>query len=175
MTELTCSEPDELHERLRQRVDRRVKSYLWVPGDTPAFRPALLPLIYGDGRALFALTTINQRPRYWVIRGGSEWTCGENDSSLDFGDLVDDMFDDLKNAFGRGRCGYCGNSLFSPRRERMKNCQCEECSDTFIARWPAVDDDYGCSWDRMDWPKGFPVVPNPMSRLGNFLALGAGT
>ena len=164
---------DVIHVKLKAVVEQRRTSYLWVPGDTPPFKPALLPIIYGDGRALFAMMTINQRPRYWVIRGCSTWGCGLDTKSTpgpDFVEFTDDILTDLEDAFGRGRCGYSGNSLFWPKRERIQNCRCEECTDRFRARWPMVDDEGGCSWSRMDWPEGFPTVPNPLSSQGNLLA-----
>jgi hypothetical protein len=172
--EVRSIEGDQFHERLRKAAERRTTSYLWVPGDTPPFKPALLPLIYGDGRALFTLSTINQRPRYWVIRGDSRWSCGfdgESTDAPDFGELVDDIVTDLEDCFGIGRCGYSGNSLFLSKRERVRDCRCEDCMDARQrARWPMVDDYGGCSWGRMDWPKGFVTVPNPLSWRGNLLA-----
>lgn len=167
------AEKDGVHAKLKAAVEKEVRSYLWVEGDTPPFKPALLPMIYGDGRALFILATINQRPRYWVIRGDSRWGCGldrEDTSGPDFAELTDDILTDLENAFGNGRCGYSGNSLFWPRRDRIKNCRCEECSARYVAKWPVVDGSGGCSWSRMDWSDDFPTVPNPLSRNGNLLA-----
>lgn len=161
---------DATHAKLKAAVEKKRTMYLWVPGDSRPFKPALLPVIYGDGRALFRLTTINQRPAYWVIRACSTWRGTNMDPSPNFGDFTDEILTDLEEAFGRGRCGYSGNSLFWPRRERMQDCQCEECSDRFVARWPMVDAEGGCSWGRMDWPEGFPTVENPMSWEGNLLA-----
>lgn len=147
----------EFQSRLRTAIERRVTSYLWVQGDTPPFRPALLPKIYGDGRALFAIATINQRPRYYVIQGDSTWDSSEGPQ---FSELVDDILTDLEEHFGNARCGYSGNNLYHPKYERVRNCKCEDCSDgKFRARWPMVDADGGCSWGRMDWPDGFDVVP----------------
>lgn len=168
-------EADAQHNRLRALVEVERTSYLWVEGDTPPFTPRLLPVILGDGRALFHMTTINQRPRYWIIRGCSTWGCGldrEDSSGPDFAELTDDLLTLLEDAFGRGRCGYSGSSLFYPREERLEWCQCEECDDELVSEWPEVDDNGGCSWGRADWPKDFPTVPHPLSRMGNLLALG---
>lgn len=168
-----CADDDPLHKRLRRAIERRVTSYLWVRGDTPPFRPALLGTVYGDGRALFALATINQRPRYWVIRGDSRWSCDldtKNARGPQFSELSDGILTELEDYFGNGRCGYSGSSLFLPKYERIRNCQCEDCSDgKYRARWPMVDGSDGCSWSRMDWPSGFEVVPNPLSWRGNLL------
>lgn len=164
---------DAVHQRLRKAVEKREKSYLWNPKNAIVFVPRLLPTFYGDGRALFAIKTINQRPAYWVIRACSSWGCGldRNDATgPDFVEVIDEIMHDLEDAFGRGRCGYSGSSLFWPRKERLKNCQCEECGDRFVAKWPMVDDDGGCSWSRIDWPVEFTTVRNPLSWRGNLLA-----
>jgi len=165
---------DAIHARLRKAIEKREKAYLWVPSDAITFVPRVSPTIYGDGRALFRITTINQRPAYWVIRACSTWGCGydrDDAPGPDFAEMTDAIMSDLEEAFGRGRCGYSGNSLFCPRKDRLRNCQCEECDEKrFKARWPMVDDDCGCSWSRTDWPKSFDTVPNPLSWHGNLLA-----
>lgn len=169
-----CADGEPVHERLRKAVVRRVVSCLWVAGDTPPFKPALLGTVYGDGRALFTLMTLNQRPRYWVIRADSRWGCGldrNRSDGPDFAEISDEILSDLEAYFGDGRCGYSGNSLFWPKKDRIQNCQCEDCTDgRYRARWPMVDGWGGCSWSRMDWPKGFETVPHPLSELGNLLA-----
>jgi hypothetical protein len=166
---------DLIHQKLRKSIEKRQRACLWTPADAITFIPRLLPTFYGDGRALFTLGTINQRPAYWVIRGCSTWGCGmdrEDSKGPDFVELVDDpILSALEEAFGRGRCGYSGNSLFWPKKERLRNCKCEECSDPWRARWPAVDDEGGCHWGRMDWPKGFETMKNPLSWRGNLLAI----
>ncbi|WP_313437354.1 hypothetical protein [Novosphingobium sp.] len=171
---LEMSPADDIHERLRAAVEVEQSSYLWVPEHSIAFTPRLLPVICGDGRALFSIATINQRPAYWIIRGCSTWGCGldrDDSEGPDFAELTDDIMYALEDAFGRGRCGYCGNSLFHPREERIENCQCEECDDEYVAEWPEVDDEGGCSWSRQDWPDGFDAVPHPLSSMGNLLAI----
>lgn len=170
-------ENDPTHRRLRIAIEKRKKGYFWTPADAVTFIPYVLPTIYGDGRVLFTLSTINQRPRYWVIRACSTWGCDldrEDAPGPNFGDQIDDILTELEEAFGKGRCDYSGNSLFWPKKERVANCQCEECSEgRFRARWPIVDDEGGCSWSRIDWPKGFATTPNPLSWRGNLLCAGA--
>jgi len=164
---------DEVHERLGKAVEKRQKSYLWTPTDMVTFTPRLLPVYYGDGRALFTLATINQRPRYWIIRGCSTWGSGldsKNSEGPDISEFIDDIMTALEEAFGSGRCGYSGNSLFWPRQERLRNCRCEECDERgWQAKWPMVDGYGGCSWSRIDWPKDFDTEPNPLSQHGNIL------
>lgn len=166
---------DAIHARLRKAIEKRQTAFLWTPSDAISFIPRVSPTIYGDGRALFTIATINQRPAYWVIRACSTWGSGHDCDDApgpDFGEMTDRIMTDLEEAFGRGRCGYSGNSLFWPKKERLRNCQCEECSDRYArARWPMVDDEGGCSWSRINWPKGFNTVPNPLSRFGNLLVI----
>ena len=166
---------DPVHARLCRAVEKRESSYLWVPSQSIKFVPRVLPVIYGDGRALFTLSTLNQRPAYWVIRACSSWGCGSDRESAtgpDFVEMTDQIMTDLEDHFGRGRCGYSGNSLFWPKYERIQNCRCEECTDRYgTARWPMVDSYGGCSWSRIDWPDGFDTVPNPLSWRGNILAV----
>ncbi|PZU95539.1 MAG: hypothetical protein DI527_00590 [Chelatococcus sp.] len=165
---------DAVHQRLRKAIEKRERAYLWTPADAINFKPYLLPTIFGDGRALFTLATINQRPRYWVIRACSTWGSGfdrDEATGPDFAEMTDDILTELEESFGRGRCGYSGNSLFWPKYERVRNCKCEECTDRYAtARWPTVDDYGGCSWSRTDWPEGFETVLNPLSGRGNLLA-----
>lgn len=166
------NETDPIMRRLVKAIEKRERAHLWTPADAITFTPRVLPKVYGDGRALFTLATINQRPAYWVIRACSTWGCGmdrEDAAGPDFAEMTDEIMADLEDAFGRGRCGYSGNSLFWPKRERVQHCQCEECEDTWRARWPAVDDYGGCSWSRIDWPAGFDTEPNPLSWRGNLL------
>jgi hypothetical protein len=162
-----------VHKKLRCVVEKRQRSHLWTPADAINFVPRLLPTIYGDGRALFTIASINQRPAYWIIRACSTWGSGmdrEDSSGPDFAEMTDDILTALEDAFGNGRCGYSGNSLFWPKKERVQHCQCEECEDSHVAKWPEVDGFGGCSWSRMDWPRGFKTIENPLSRHGNLLA-----
>lgn len=163
---------DSIHAALRKAVERRQKSYLWTPADSITFTPRVSPTIYGDGRALFKICTTNQRPAYWIIRACSTWGCAYDREDLtgpDFAEMADTILFDLEDSFGRGRCGYCGNSLFEKRKYRMQFCQCEECADTIVEKWPAVDTEGGCSWGRMDWPASFATENHPHSRMGNLL------
>lgn len=167
---------DAIHTKLRRAIEKRQRSYLWTPSNTIIFVPRLLPTIYGDGKALFTIATINQRPAYWVVRACSTWGCGldrDDAAGPDFAEMTDDIMTDIEDTFGRGRCGYSGNSLFWPRKDRIQYCQCEECADRRVSRWPEVDDNGGCSWSRIDWPRGFDTVPNPLSWQGNLLAGGS--
>lgn len=163
---------DQMHELLRAAIEKPEKAYLWTPSDTIEFTPRVLSKVYGDGRALFALTTINNRPAYWVIRGDSGWDCQDidaPDNAPDFGDFTDEILTDLEEEFGNARCGYSGANLCLMSDER--GCDCEECSDPEIAEWPMVDSSGGCIWDRMNWPpmEGVRFEKHPFSYRGNLV------
>ena len=140
---------DTVHSKLKKAVERRERAYLWTPADAITFVPRVLGKVYGDGRRIFTLSTINQRPAYWVIRVDSRY------DKENFGELTDDILTELEYEFGNGRCSYSGNNLFWTKKERRANCDCEDCRELPVAKWPMVDGEGGCSWGRMRWPDGF--------------------
>lgn len=157
-------------ELLKALVEVQITRHLWTEADAITFTPRILTKVYGDGRALFAITTINNRPAYWIIQGDSCWACSDSrapDMAPEFGDYVDDVMTDLEEEFGNARCGYSGANLYMSPEDR--GCECEECTDPEVASWPMVDADIGCSWWRFDWPDGIPSRPHPWART-NLLA-----
>lgn len=165
---------DLIHARLKTLIEVPTEAYLWTPSNTITFTPPLSSTIYGDGRALFSITTINDRPAWWVVRGDSGWQCSEGRAprdAPDFGDFAEDIVVNLEDEFGGSRCGYSGNSLRWPAAERIENCQCDDCSDPeYVARFPGIDTDGGCSWGRVRWPPEFGVVDHPWDAVANLLA-----
>ena len=140
-------EPGAIYGQLQPIVEAEQDGYLW--GEHYRITPALLPWFYGDGEALFALTTINSRPWFYVIRGDSSWrveTDRTNRTGPDFRDLCDDIIEDLREVFGNGDlCEICD----ADDRDHDE-CECQP--------WPAVDATDGCSWSRCDdW-----FAPAPM-------------
>jgi len=175
MTDLLRRKPDGIHARLKAAIEVQTTRCLWTPSDALTFVPPLSDVIYGDGRALFLVGTLNQRPRYWVIRGDSHWTSGmdygeePSDDAVDFGDVVEDIITDLEEEFGSARCGYCGQGLSAYSPADPPDCSNENCcaKDDLTAGcgWPSIDDNGGCHWGRADWPKGFETVPHPLSGM----------
>lgn len=131
---------DNIHERLIASIGVPTTGHLW--GMSIDFTPAVLPTAFGDGRALLALTTLNSRPRYYVIRIDSGWSV--DDTQADGGDLrdhLDDIYEAIEETFGR--------AVF------------EEDGDADPEPWPAFDDRYGTAWWRLAWPFGFDVQGHP--------------
>ena len=146
---------DSIHDALVAAIEKPKAAYLWTPADTIEFTPRVLPKVFGDGRVLFALSTTNQRPAYWVIRACSTWDSGNFSDSPTFGEHTDEILTALEEEFGDGLCGYSGTSLFHDRETRMTACDCEDCASDFIAAWPMVWGSEGCLWGRMNGPAGF--------------------
>jgi hypothetical protein len=135
-----CGREDAVHASLRAAISVPTWRYLWIPADGFEFIPELCDTIYGDGRALFKLTTLNSRPRFYVIRADSSWS--DSNYCIDgptFGEFVDDICWDLEDQFGPARLDS------------------EEDDPDIIADgaypWPALNDEGGTAWGRMDWPK----------------------
>lgn len=174
MQKSTHLEKSATHQRLKTALEVRTRRYLWIESDAITFVPPVLSTVYGDGRALFALTTINNRPAFWVIRCDSQWSCGldfpgrpwapDSSEPPDFGDFTDEILTDLELEFGTARCGYSGANLYLPRRYR--DCKCDECRSEPLAEWPMVDCDGGCSWGRLSWPNSFPIEQHPWHKYG---------
>jgi hypothetical protein len=49
---------------LKGAIEVWTRRYLWTPADAINFKPALCGNVYGDGRALFGLSTLNLRPSW---------------------------------------------------------------------------------------------------------------
>lgn len=140
-----------------------IQRYLWHPRDMITFTPTVLSHVFGDGRALFGLTTINCRPAYWLIQGDSTWDVSDSrapDDAPQFIDFVDDIVFAIEEEYGTVRCyeRNCRGDFYDPETGR------------FVPRswtaFPTMDDENGCSWWREDWPalEGLTLVPHPFAR-----------
>lgn len=134
-----CGRDDAIHNLLRAAVCVPIWRYRWVKADGFTFVPELCDTIYGDGRALYRLTMINSRPQFYVVRCDSGWDESNWSSGQNFGDFVDNICWDLEEQFGPARC------------------DADEDDPEILAEgrnpWPALDDEGGMSWGKMDWPK----------------------
>jgi hypothetical protein len=146
-----------------------IQRYLWTPKDMITFTPRVLGETFGDGRALFALTTINCRPAFWIVRGCSTWTTSDYDAPDDapnFIEHVDSIVEAIEGQFGSVR-NYERNARGDWIEEETKR---------FVPRkwteYPVMDDENGCSWDRLDWPAldGVTFTPHPFASRFKILA-----
>ena len=149
--------------KLRAAICKRRRSYLWTPEHMVTFVPALSNRLYGDGRALLGLPTINSRPRYYVLRIDSGWALEMDPSAPDDAEQLADRIDAfsfaLEEEFGCGRYeDNSGETETARERDRRR-------------KWPAYDDENGCSWWRMNWPAlpGVKLEPHPFAKRFNIL------
>ena len=99
-----ANEQDTEHQQLRKSISTPHKSYLWVEEDTIEFTPPLSDVVYGDGKALFGISTLHDRPAYWIIRGDSRWREDNQDwassSNLYIENAIGEILENLLIEFG---------------------------------------------------------------------------
>ncbi len=152
-------------------AQKPVTSYLWTPDNSITFTPAVLNKVFGDGRALFSITTINDRPAYWIVRGCSSWKISGDyrapDGSPDFGDFTDEILAAIEDQYGT-----------SDYYEMNANCRWID-SETkkFVpsswAEFPVINTHDGCSWGRLEWPEieGVELEPHPFAAWANVIKI----
>lgn len=118
------------HKALRDKHSVPMTEHLWVPEDAVEFTPPLSNVVYGDGQALFGISTLNDRPRFWLFRGDSSWTTDGDNGSPDISDFTDQLLGNLEIEFGHGR----------PERDDGNHYEEDE------QPFPAIDAEGGCHW-----------------------------
>ncbi len=141
-----------------------ITTHLWTPDHPVTFAPRVLPHVFGDGRALFRVTTINNRPCWWLVRGCSTWTEGndpDDDAFEPLIDRIDDVVQAIADEFGG-----------------LPNMESEEDPEAYVDHatggpfdpadivYPQIDDRTGTSWSHEDWPDlpGIALVAHPEPR-----------
>lgn len=138
-------------DMLKEAIEVEFIGTLWVDGDRSPMTPYVIKETFGDGMHLMTVSTINQRPNYWVVRVDSSWIGahwpyyrGGQDVR---GDHIDEIIDVIED-----ECGRAGIYLDEP----CDNCEdtCCKCSDDFDSgeAFPEIDYDYGYSWGEIRWP-----------------------
>lgn len=151
-------------------AQKPVRTWLWVEADAFTFTPVVVTEAFGDGRALFRVTTIDNRPRWWVVRGCSTWQVSDYDApdeAPEFIDQVDDILSAIEEEFGSTDC-YERNRhgvWIDPETKQLLPREC--------TAYPVINSSGGCSWSRMDWPDlpGVTLAPHPFALGWNALAL----
>lgn len=138
-----------------------VKRWLWTEANAVTFTPEVVDEALGDGRALFKVTTIHNRPRYWLVRGCSSWSCdeaGAPDDAPEMCDAIDDVEDAIAGQFGS-----------MSHYERDENGDWvdedgEKLEDGFDD-YPTINPADGRMWERIDWPElpGVALAKHPFS------------
>ncbi len=159
---------DPTHLMLKAAIEVPTRAYLWVPEDEIEFIPALSNNVWGDGRALLGITTINARPRFYVVRIDSGWRVGGDwrapDDALDLHDVIEDISVGLEEEFGSGR-------PLAEEWEQREFAPPDITDDEweYGPAWPAYDDRDGCSWWREEWSElpGVHLIPHPFTSRAN--------
>ncbi len=154
------------HLRLQALLCAPREGRLWEHSRPVKFTPALSRAVYGDGKGLIGITTISDRPRYWLVRIDSQWmvpgrSCdaerrlppdapdvGEAMEGIEvnliaeFGSsdpeaYLDDEIADCDDCCGRG-CDACAHTGYGPEGTPPD--------------FPAIDLTDGTSWWREDYP-----------------------
>lgn len=148
-------------------------THLWTPKHPVTFTPAVLEEALGDGRALFRITTINGRPRWWLVRGCSSWQVSDGEAPeniIEPGDEVIDWIDDIVQAIADEFGGL-------PNMEDENGDYVDHDTglpfDPSDIVYPQIDDRTGSFWERVDWPDlpGVALEPHPYAPNVRILAL----
>lgn len=130
----------EISDELKARLTRRQWATLW--GQKSMIQPVFVDAHLGDGQQLVAITPLNTRPNYYLIRVDSKWWMDSWRSREQlpedehFAEHIDDICSAIEDEVGRKyETDDDGKDVYMP--------------------WPALDDEAGVSWcTAMDLLKG---------------------
>lgn len=166
---MTADTDKRIADALRD-AQTSITTSLWTGGTDTTFTPAVVARSFGDGRALFKFTTIQNRPAYWLVRGCTSWTEGHDapEGRIPFADSADEVVEAIEDEFG-GTHHYDRDA-----RGRYVDQETGERIDRGDARveFPVIESETGCSWALIDWPDlpGIDLVPHPHERGVRVLA-----
>jgi len=144
---------DKEIELLRPYTKKR-KVSLW--GTPSMVTPCLIRTVFGNGKQLMGFQTLNSRPKYYLVLVDSK-TPIDNDDAFDeffekhFGIFPDVIYQAIEEEYGNANDleNNYENNNNSPCRKFNKGidcCQCDKKYDCKWTKWPALNDDCGCSW-----------------------------
>lgn len=124
-------------DRLRRQIETPRMGYLWGQ-KAGVFTPRLLDKVWGDGRRLFAVYPIFQRPKYVAARVGSS----------------------VKSLVDEDEHGHCViDAIYDAAEDQFGRCHCRDCDEDDDEPYPECDGfpadaDWGggSSWSALDWP-----------------------
>ena len=118
----------KISKRTIAHLTRRQWARLW--GQKRMIKPVFIPQALGVGDLLLAITPLNTRPNYYLIRVDARWL--KKDDTETIYDHLDDIYDAIEDHVG-------------PREWTDDN------GKEHVEGWPALDLDSGTSWcDSMD-------------------------
>lgn len=102
---------------------------LW--GQKSRVTPALVPVVFGDGKKWICLTPAATRPNYYVILGDSAWDL-DNSGNNPFCEYLEQVYQAIETSFGNSD---------DEREEGETKRQWERRTN-----WPALSTGCGMSW-----------------------------
>jgi hypothetical protein len=118
----------DIDDKTKARLTRRQWARLW--GQKHMIKPVFIEKAFGNGELLVALTPLNTRPNYYLIRIDSAWLDKENPETIY--DHLDDIYEAIEDE--------CGTRDYEDDDGKEQ-----------LAEWPALNLNAGCSWcDSMD-------------------------
>lgn len=127
----------EISKELRWSLTRRRWGSLW--GQRRMVKPYLVEAILGDGMQLLAVTPLNTRPQYYLIRVDSKWSSRHTDDANCIAEHIDEICEAIED-----EVGPVHDSESSDKRQP----------------WPAIDDECGVSWCNSDDLLPAPPIPS---------------
>jgi hypothetical protein len=116
-------------------MTRRQWARLW--GQKHMIKPVFIKQALGNGDKLVAITPLNTRPNYYLIRVDSSWSVRNSDDS-NICDHIDEISEAIEEECGR-------------------KYETDDDDEEIVMPWPALDDEVGVSWcDSMDLLGGRP-------------------
>lgn len=126
----------QVSEALKSHLTRKQAAYLW--GQKSFIRPVFIEEHLGDGGRLVAITPINTRPNYYLIRIDSRWWMDSLRSHVDLPeeDHIAEHIDQI--------CEVIEETVGGRYTE-------EDDGSEVMNEWPALNDECGVCWcDSMD-------------------------
>lgn len=112
-----------ISKQTKIQLTRRQWARLW--GQKHMIKPVFIDQALGKGDMLLAITPLNTRPNYYLIRIDASWL------TKDDTETIYDHLDEIYNAIE----DECGTKEFEDDDEKQQ-----------VAGWPALDLDCGTSW-----------------------------
>lgn len=112
---------------LKKRVEIQEHVRFW--GSEYDITPAFVAAFFGDGKQLVAITPLNTRPNYYVIRVDSSWNLSNFQDEPIMGDYIDEIYDAIEAEYG----------CMDDRDEEDETPEEER-------GWPMLNSECGSSW-----------------------------
>jgi len=128
----------KITDKQKAHLTRRQWARLW--GQKHMIKPVFIEEAFGNGEKLLAVTPLNTRPNYYLIRVDSSWS-DSNYDKVCVGDHIEEICEAIEDVVG-------------PKYSENDQGE-EECFG-----WPSLDDECGVAWcDSMDL-LGLPRIPH---------------